>query len=58
MINIHDISSIIKLHKKIITEFGGAPGIIDIGLLKAAIAKPFMGLANGTELRKWLPLEL
>jgi len=49
MINIRDINSVIKLHDKIIGEFGGRHGVVDVGLLKAAIEKPFMGLSDGTE---------
>ena len=49
MIDIYDIEQIIKLHDKIIDETGGLKGIINIGLLDEAIAKPFMGLADGTE---------
>jgi len=49
MIDIRDIDSIIKLQEKIIAEFGGMPGIINLNLLKSAIQKPFTGLANGRE---------
>ena len=49
MIDIYEIEQVIKLHDKIIDETGGLKGIIDIGLLDEAIAKPFMGLADGTE---------
>ena len=48
-IGIHDIEQIIKLHDKIIEETGGVKGILNIGLLEEALARPFIGLADGTE---------
>lgn len=49
MTTIRDVNNIVELHNNIINEFGGAHGIIDIGLLKSAVEKPFTGLSNGTE---------
>jgi len=42
--------SIVELHDTIIETYGGAKGLIDSRLLEAALERPFMGLANGTEL--------
>lgn len=49
MTDIHDISDVIKLHDKIITEFGGKAGVLDKALLEAALERPFIGLFDGTE---------
>lgn len=49
MSDIHDIEQVIRIHDKIIDETGGLKGTIDVGLLDGALAKPFMGLADGTE---------
>lgn len=40
---------VIKLHDLLITKFGGLHGIRDNNLLKAALTRPFSGLANGTK---------
>ena len=42
--------NIVKLHNKIIENYGGAKGVIDFGLLEATIERPFRGLADGTEI--------
>ena len=36
-----DIADILLLHEKSIDDFGGSHGIRDIGLLEAALARPF-----------------
>ncbi len=35
------VADILALHQKSIIDFGGSPGIRDIGLLESAIARPF-----------------
>ncbi len=49
MINIRDITDVIKLHDSIIEQFGGLPGVQDEKLLASALSRPFTGLSNGTE---------
>lgn len=49
MIDIHDISDVIRLHDSIVKEYGGLPGTQDERLLAAALARPFTGLADGKE---------
>lgn len=50
MKKLYDIQQVINLHDKIIEETGGVKGIINMGLLEGALSKPFIGLADGTEL--------
>ncbi len=35
------VADVLELHEKSITDFGGSPGIRDMGLLESAIARPF-----------------
>ena len=49
MINIRDISDVIRLHDSIVEQFGGLPGVRDEKLLGAALERPFHGMADGTE---------
>ena len=43
------LNRVVQLHDRIIDRYGGAPGILDASLLKAAIERPWTGLADGTE---------
>ncbi len=43
------LSRVVTLHDRIIARYGGAPGILDVSLLQAAIERPWTGLANGTQ---------
>lgn len=43
------LQKIIRLHDEIIKIYGGAKGIIDIGLLESSLMRPFMGTADGEE---------
>jgi len=49
MIDIRNISDVIKLHDSIVAEYGGLPGTRDQKLLAAALSRPFTGLSDGTE---------
>ena len=41
---------VVELHDNIIREYGGAEGILDSGLLRAAIGRTTAGLSDGTRL--------
>lgn len=43
------LQKIIRLHDEIIRIYGGAKGIIDVGLLESALIRPFTGTADGAE---------
>lgn len=45
------IEDILELHERSITDFGGAHGIRDLGVLESAIARPFQTF-GGDELYK------
>lgn len=40
---------VIQLHNELIKLFGGTYGLRDVNLLRAALTRPFGGLANGTK---------
>ncbi len=40
---------VVRLHDDIIERYGGAKGLTDVRLLEAALQRPFIGLADGTE---------
>ncbi len=44
------LTRVVELHDNIISEYGGAEGILDPGLLAAAIERTTAGLSDGTRL--------
>ncbi|MBN2464418.1 type II toxin-antitoxin system death-on-curing family toxin [candidate division WOR-3 bacterium] len=42
------LTRVAGLHDRIIARYGGAPGILDESMLRAAIERPWTGLADGT----------
>jgi len=43
------LSRVVALHDLIITRYGGAPGVLNESMLRAAIERPWAGLADGTQ---------
>jgi len=48
------VENILSIHTRMISEFGGMPGVADQGLLESAVSMPTAGLA-GKFLHKRLP---
>lgn len=43
------LQKIVRLHDEIIKIYGGAKGLIDIGILESSLTRPFTGTAAGEE---------
>ena len=43
------LARVVELHDRIIARYGGAQGVLDESMLRAAIERPWTGLANGTQ---------
>jgi death-on-curing protein len=43
------LARVVELHDRILARYGGAPGILDESMLRAAIERPWTGLADGTQ---------
>jgi death on curing protein len=43
------LTRVVELHDRIIARYGGASGILDESMLRAAIERPWTGLADGTQ---------
>jgi death-on-curing protein len=41
------LSEVVGLHRRLLEQTGGAPGIRDLGALESALAQPRMTLADG-----------
>src|SRR5258706_16286140 len=48
--DIKDPGVIIRLHDALVAEFGGEKGMLSENLLFSALARPFQGLKDGSEL--------
>jgi death-on-curing protein len=48
------VENVLEVHRRVIEEFGGDPGLRDRGLLESAVALPYASF-GGTELHAGLP---
>ncbi len=44
--NYPTVAEVLEIHRQLIAEFGGAPGLVDLGRLEAAIFRPQIGYYN------------
>ena len=48
------LNETLELHRRIIAQSGGAPGVLNLSALESALAQPEMTFGGTTFIRRWL----